>query len=290
MSSMTLDTLVQRTGRLLAIPRVVGEVLKLLSDPDSRQSAIAALLAHDPALVAIVLRLANSPAFAPARTVDSVERAIMLLGRDHLRRLVIAGAVTQASERLPMQNLLPLEVFWRHSAYCAVIARLLAELEAPDLAGTVFLGGLMHDLGQLILFSQAPEAAHLAFLRSLSEPDSISPQSAERAELGFDHAQLGGALAAHWGLPDVLCACLRFHHSPLDAPETFRLPVVLVHLANTGAHLAELDSRDWRDAPPVDPAVWAAVRMRPESLLESVEKAQHQVLAVEALRNPQLAG
>lgn len=290
MSSMTLDTLVQRTGRLLAIPRVVGEVLKLLNDPDSRQSAIAALLAHDPALVAIVLRLANSPAFAPARTVDSVERAIMLLGRDHLRRLVIAGAVTQASERLPMQNLLPLEVFWRHSAYCAVIARLLAELEAPNLAGTVFLGGLMHDLGQLILFSQAPEAAHLAFLRSLSEPDSVSPQAAERAELGFDHAQLGGALAAHWGLPDVLCACLRFHHSPLDAPEPFRLPVALVHLANTGAHLAELDSRDWHDAPPVDPAVWTVVRMRPETLLETVEKAQYQVLAVEALRNPQLAG
>lgn len=288
MPSMTLDILVKRTGRLLAIPRVVGEVLKLLDDPNSRQSVIANLLAQDPALVAIVLRLANSPAFAPARTVDSVERAIMLLGRDHLRRLVIAGAVTQASERLPTQNLLPLEVFWHHSAYCAVIARLLAELESPSLSGTVFLGGLLHDLGQLILFSQAPEAAHLAFLRSLGEPDAFTPQAAERTELGFDHAQLGGALAEHWGLPDILCACLRFHHDPLMAPEAFRLPVLLVHLANTGAHLAELDSRDWHDAPPVDPDIWSRVRAGPETLLDLVEKAQHQVLAVEALRNPSL--
>lgn len=283
---LTLDALVQRTGRLLAIPQVVGEVLRLLDDPDSRQSEIAARLAQDPALVAILLRLANSPAFAPARTVDSVERAIVLLGRDHLRRLVIAGAVTQASERLPAQNLLPLEVFWRHSAYCAVIARLLAEMTAPALAGSVFVGGLLHDLGQLALFSQAPEAAHRAFLRSLSEPSAVTPQDAERAELGFDHAELGGALAERWGLPDVLCACVRFHHTPLAVPEPHALPVALVHLANTGAHLAELDSRDWSDAPPVESKLWKRLDLGPESLWRILEQAQYQVLAVETLRNP----
>ncbi len=289
MSSMTIETLVKKTDRLLAIPRVVGELLKLLDNPDSRQSAISDLLAHDPALVAIVLRLANSPAFASARTVDSVERAVMLLGRDQLRRLVIAGALTQASDRLPNQSLMPLEVFWHHSAYCAVIARLLAEVESPALTGTVFLGGLLHDLGQLILFSQEPDAAHLAFLRSLGEPEAMTPQDAERTVLGFDHAQLGGALAEHWGLPDILCACLRFHHDPMQAPDAFRLPVILVHLANTGAHLAEIDSRDWHDAPPVDLRVWPLIRIRPETFLELLEKAQYQVLAVEALRNPRMA-
>nr|WP_242470819.1 HDOD domain-containing protein [Thiocystis violacea] len=281
--------MVKRTGRLLAIPRVVGEVLRLLDNSNSRQIDIAKLLEQDPALVAILLRLANSPAFAPARTVDSVERAVMLLGREHLRRLVIAGAVTQASERLPTQEMLPLEVFWRHSSYCAVIARLLAERISPDLAGMVFLGGLLHDLGQLILFTQEPEAAHQAFLRSLGEPETFSPQDAERAELGFDHAQLGGALADHWGLPDSLAACLRYHHDPLEAPEERQLGVALVHVANTGAHLAELDSRDLHDAPPVEPQVLVRFGIQPEFLLELVEKAQYQVLAVEALRNPRLA-
>ena len=289
MSSLTIDTLVQRTGRLLAIPRVVGEVLRLLDDPNSRQSVIADALAQDPALVAIVLRLANSPAFAPARSVDSIERALAILGRDNLRRLVIAGAMTQATERLPQQSLLPLEVFWRHSAYCAVIARLLAETLSPSQSGLVFLGGLLHDLGLLVLFSQAPEAAHRAFLNSLGDPGSMSPEAAERAELGFDHAQLGGALAEHWGLPDSLCACLRYHHAPLEAPDTFRLPVAIVHLANTGAHLAELDSRDLQDAPPIVAEVFAQLRIGPEILLDLVERAQHQVLAVETLRNPRLS-
>ncbi|EGV30485.1 putative signal transduction protein [Thiorhodococcus drewsii AZ1] len=289
MSSLTLDSLVRKTGRLLAIPRVVGEILRLLNDTNSRQADIAALLAQDPALVAIVLRLANSPAFAPARTVDSVDRAIMLLGRDHLRRLVVAGAVTQASERLPMQNLLPLEVFWRHSSYCAVIARLLAERQSPDLVGTVFLGGLLHDLGQLVLFSQVPEEAHAAFLRSLEHPDALSPEAAEREELGFDHAQLGAALAERWGLPDVLCACLGYHHAPLRAPEAFRVPVGLVHLANSASHLAELDSRNWRDAPPTEPAVLKSLAIDSDLILELIDEAQYQVLAVEALRNPRLA-
>lgn len=286
MSAVTVESLVRNTGRLLAIPRVVGEVLSLLDDPNSRQADIANRLAQDPALVAIVLRLANSPAFAPARTVDSVERALSLLGREHLRRLMIAGAVTQASERLPVQNLLPLEVFWHHSAYCAVIARLLAERDSKALAGTVFLGGLLHDLGQLVLFSEKPEAAHRAFLSSLESPVQLSPQAAERAELGFDHAELGGALAEHWGLPEVLCACLRYHHDPLAAPAPHAKAVALVHLANTGAHLAELDSRDWGDAPPVESAVWERVAVTEADLLASVEQAQYQVAAVEALRNP----
>jgi len=288
-SSLTIDSLVQRTGRLLAIPRVVGEVMRLLDDPNSPQSAIATSLAHDPALVVIVLRLANSPAFAPARSVDSIERALMILGRDNVRRLVIAGAMTQATERLPPQSLLPLEVFWRHSAYCAVIARLLADTLSPSQGGLVFLGGLLHDLGLLVLFSQTPEAAHRAFLASLGDPGRVSPEAAERAELGFDHAQLGGALAEHWGLPDSLCACLRYHHAPLDAPDAFRLPVSIIHLANTGAHLAELDSRDLQDAPPILAAVFDQLRIGPEILLDLVEQAQHRVLAVEALRNPGLS-
>lgn len=286
MHEMTIDTLVKKTGRLLAIPQVVGEVLVLLDDPDSLQTDIAAKLEQDPALVAILLRLANSPAFAPARTVDSVERALSLLGREHVRRLMIAGAVTQASDRLPVQDLLPLEVFWHHSAYCAVIARLLAEQESRALAGTVFLGGLLHDLGQLVLFSEEPEAAHRAFLASLEAPGQLTPQAAEHAELGFDHAALGGALGEHWGLPDVLCACMRYHHTPLAAPEAHARAVALVHLANTCAHLAELDSRDWRDAPPIDPAIRERVQLDELQLLTAIDQAQYQVAAVEALRNP----
>lgn len=263
--------------------------MRLIDDPNSTQPQLARLLAQDPALVAIVLRLANSPAFATARTVDSVERAVMLLGRENLRRLVIAGAVTQASDRLPSQQMLPLELFWRHSSYCAAIARLLAEDRAPAQAGTVFLGGLLHDLGLLILFTEEPEAAHKAFLTSLSEPAAFSPQDAERTELGFDHAEAGGALAEHWGLPESLCACLRYHHAPLEAPEDLQVPVDLVHVANTLAHLAELDSRDPRDAPPIEPRVLERLGVEPEMLMDLIDKAQHQVLAVEALRNPGLA-
>jgi len=288
-SGATIDRLVKGRGQLLAIPRVVGEVLRLLDDPNSRQSEIARQLEQDPALVAILLRLANSPAFAPARTVDSVERALMLLGREHLRRLVITGAVTQAADHLPNQDMLPLEVFWRHSSYCAVIARLLAEQVAPRLAGSVFIGGLLHDLGQLLLFTQEPQAEHQAFLNSLGALDTLSPPEAERAVLGFDHAQLGGALAEHWGLPESLVACIRYHHDPLAAPEAHALAVSLVHVANSIAHLAELDSRDLLDAPPIEPKILASLDLRTERLMELVEQAQYQILAVEALRNPKLA-
>ncbi|SDX73412.1 HD-like signal output (HDOD) domain, no enzymatic activity [Allochromatium warmingii] len=288
MSLPTIESLIKGSGRLLAMPRAVGDVLHLLDSPNSRQSEIARHLEQDPALVAILLRLANSPAFAPARTVDSVERAIVLLGREHLRRLLVASALTQAAEHLPNQELLPLETFWRHSSYCAVIARMLAEELAPNLAGSVFLGGLLHDLGQLFLFTQEPNAEHQAFLNSLGDLETLSPSDAERAELGFDHAQLGGALAEHWGLPASLVACIRYHHEPLAAPEDYALAVAIIHVANSLAHLAEFDSRDLLDAPPIESSIIERFKLDEARVTQIIDEAQHQILAVEALRNPKL--
>ncbi|MGM0553416.1 MAG: HDOD domain-containing protein [Pseudomonadota bacterium] len=285
-ASETLEGRVRSANQLLAMPRVLSEVTALLDAEDSNSARIAASLGRDPGLVALVLRIANSPAYAQARKVDSVERAITLLGRETLRRLVVAGAITRATGGIPDQERLPLEVFWRHSAYCAVIARQLADRVLPAQAGSVFLAGLLHDLGKLLLFTQSPEAAHRAFLSSLDVGHALTPQAAEREQLGFDHAQLGGALAGHWGLPENLVACVAGHHMPVAAPEEHRVAVTLVHLANTGAHLAELDSRDWNDAPPVDPDAWERVGLAPEALLAAVEQSQHEVLDVEALCAP----
>ncbi|WP_019625907.1 HDOD domain-containing protein [Thioalkalivibrio sp. ALJT] len=282
----SLEAQVRSADKLLAMPQVVFEVARLLEDDNASAAQIAASLSQDPGLVALVLRIANSPAYAPARTVDSVERAITMLGRDALQRLVVASAITRATASVPDQERLPLEVFWRHSAYCAVIARQLAIRLLPRQVGGIFLAGLLHDLGKLLLFTQSPESAHRAFLSSLDASDGLSPHAAERAQLGFDHAQLGGALAEHWGLPELLVDCLAGHHQPMQAPERNRTAVMLVHLANTGAHLAEIDSRDWADAPPVDPAVWEALHLDPGVLLTAVEEAQHEVLAVQGFCDP----
>ncbi|WP_018868701.1 MULTISPECIES: HDOD domain-containing protein [unclassified Thioalkalivibrio] len=282
----SLKARVQSADKLLAMPQVVFDVARLLEDDASTPGQIASSLGRDPGLVALVLRLANSPVYAQSRSVDTVERAVNLLGRDTLQRLVVAGAITRATGNIPDQERLPLEVFWRHSAYCAVIARHLADRVLPRQSGSVFLAGLLHDLGKLLLFTQSPEAAHRAFLSSLDIGDGLSPQGAEREQLGFDHAELGGALAAHWGLPDGLVACVAGHHHPRSAPEAYRTEVTLVHLANTGAHLAEIDSRDWADAPPVDAKVWEMVGLGPDDLLQAVEAAQHEVVDVEALCAP----
>jgi HD-like signal output (HDOD) protein len=282
----SLEARVESADKLLVMPQAVVEVSRLLEDDSATAAQMAATLGRDPGLVALVLRIANSPAYAPARTVDSVERAVAMLGRDALQRLVVASAITRATAGIPDQERLPLDVFWRHSAYCAVIARQLGTRVLPRQASGVFLAGLLHDLGKLLLFSQSPESAHRAFLSSLDGADALDPQEAERAQLGFDHAELGAALAAHWGLPELLVDCLAGHHHPLAVPERHRSAVMLVHLANTGAHLAEIDSRDWADAPPVEPVAWKALDLEPEALLAAVEDAQHEVLAVQALWDP----
>ena len=86
-----------------------------------------------------------------------------------------------------------------------------------------------------------------------------------------------------------LVACIRYHHDPLAAPEGHALAVSLVHVANSIAHLAEFDSRDLHDAPPIEPEILARLNLHNDQLMELVEQAQYQILAVEALRNPKLA-
>jgi len=245
---MTLEELVEEAAGLVSMPQVALQVTRLVEDPASSAEDIARAISHEPALAARILRLANSPLYGMRSEVDTVSRAVTVLGTLQVRDLVLASVAAHGFDGIP-NELVTMEDFWRHSLYTGLASRRLARQMLAGREESSFIAGLLHDIGKLVLYHRCPEQAVQAFLAVLNG-EQARLDAAERDLLGFDHAELGGALLAHWGLPEQLVAAARYHHRPLQAPERFRKEALRVHVANHIAQMAQLDTTRPADVPP----------------------------------------
>lgn len=275
----TIDQLLEETEGLVSLPEVAVQVTRLVEDPNSSAEDIATAISREPALAARILRLANSPLYGMRSEVDTVARAVTVLGTLQVRDLVLASSAVHGFDGIP-NELVSMEDFWRHSLYTGLAARRLARQVLSGREESSFTAGLLHDIGKLLLYHQQPQVAVQAFLAVLNG-DAPRINLAERTLLGFDHGELGGALLERWELPPHLVAAARFHHRPLEAPEPLRREALLVHLANHIAQLAQLDSTRPGDAPPVEAEAWNLLGVSPLQVPELVQSLQEEVLEVE---------
>lgn len=217
------------TGKLPMIPKVVQELISSFNHADSiNRDEISRTVGHDQVLTARVLRLANSSRFGGSRRVASLDDALIILGFDNLRILVIASGVTGASANIPNFDL---KSFWQHCFEIANTSRALAKLsqQNPQLAYTC---GLLARIGELVLHVAVPEKTpqiDLAIARGTDRMDI------ERAVLGVDSAQVGAELAWRWSFPDTIVQAIgkqRLHEQVADAP----LLATLIGLARQIVH------------------------------------------------------
>lgn len=268
---MNPQELVADASQLISLPEVALRVVQVADDPKSSAEDIGRVISQDPALTARILKIANSPLYTGSSTVDTVSRAITVLGAKQVRDLSIGVSASEQLENLP-NELVSMEIFWAHSIYCGVIAQLLAKKSAIPRTEAMFIAGLLHDIGQLLMFNKLPGLSREALELSMDGPDDLSMAEVERSIFGFDHTMVGGELARTWRLPGMLGACMEFHHRPEDAEE-FRAEVAMIHIANSIAILAELESTNEIDAPPIHPDAWTTAGLSKEAIPEAVEQS-----------------
>ena len=270
----TPETLVSEVRDLVSLPDIAVQINALVDDPKASAGAIGQLIMTDPSLTARLLRIANSPFFGLSARVATVDRAVTVVGAKQIRDLVIATCALQAFKGIP-NALVSMDDFWYHSLYCAIIARLLGRNRKLPHADSLFVAGLLHDIGQLVIFNRLPEAAREIMRLSMEDPHAVDMHQAEMEVLGFDHATVGGKLLHNWRLPPLLEACVALHHRPLEAKD-FAVEVAIVHLANVIATLAEINSTHLEDVPTIAPGAWKQAGLS-ENLLEPVmREAQRQ--------------
>ncbi|MBS0395301.1 MAG: HDOD domain-containing protein [Proteobacteria bacterium] len=275
------DHIVADVATLVSLPEVVIRINQLVDDPRSSAEDIGRAVAQDPALTARLLALANSAMFGMQRKVDTVGRAIAVLGTRQVRDLTLGLSAARAFNGIP-NDLVSMGSFWHHSVLCAVAARALAGSCVRGRPESSFVAGLLHDVGQLVLFNKLPAEERRALLMTIDAPNEPDLHLCEQQILGFDHARVGGALARRWRLPASLVEAIEFHHAPARASE-FPLDVAIVHLANSTAVLAEVESDEFEDAPPIEPVAYEITGLKPSRVLEVAAEARGAVDEVKAL-------
>lgn len=215
-------TLVSGFVHLTSLPEIHYRISAMLGSPDYSSEKLGQMIGQDPGLSARLLKVVNSPFYGFPSTVDTLARAITLIGSRDLNDIILATSVTRLFQGIP-NNLVDMNSFWRHSVYAAVAARELstflpqAENEGENGRERCFLIGLLHDIGSLLIYNKLPELAREALLRS--HYNRIELRQAEHEVIGFDHAQVGAELLRAWRLPASLVTAVEFHHQPELAPD-----------------------------------------------------------------------
>lgn len=214
---------------LPTLPNLVFELHSALDREDVRTSVVAEIIERDPALATRLLRVANSSAFNRGTQIDSVGGAIQMLGLNQVRALSMALAVVNAfSQR---RGGLALRSFWQHSAAVAFLARSLAQTiragkVAPDQA---YLGGLLHDVGLLLMDQFFPDWMQQSLVDSYSNAAPLC--ASEDKLLGVDHGEIGGFLLGRWSIPPTIVQMVASHHTPAKSPAAYRNACWTVHAA-----------------------------------------------------------
>lgn len=250
MNTLSHDEIVDRLRRLPALPSVISEVLASFGNDEADIGLICRQVARDQSLTARLLRVANSSFYGLQCRVATINEAVVVLGFRAVRSMLLTLSVNGAFGKQDCPGFEP-RAYTRHCVGVGLAARAIAEATGrnPDLA---FAGGVLHDMGQLVLASVFGDAytKALAYRREHDCPLVV----AERDILGTDHAIVGGLLADSWHFPASLRSAIAEHHAPAAAAADSLAD--LVHVADAIAHGLGLAGDDCDLVMPVDATAW----------------------------------
>ncbi len=268
MTTHTTQSLVKESIELISLPDVYVRLRDVMASPRSSMADIAEVIVHDPAITARLLKLVNSPFFGLAYKVDTMTRAINLLGTQQVHDLVLATVVVDSFSGF-ITDYLNIYDFWFKGVYCAVTARLLAyHCDAIEDTERPFISGLLHNIGHLVSYQIIPEETLSA--QEMAIENDIELYKAERKVLGFDYAQVGAELMRVWSLPESLQEITEFHVEPEKASD-YKLETSILHIAAAITHNALAEIPVTPEALVINPACWAITGFSIEEM-EDIKK------------------
>ncbi|GAP20301.1 HDOD domain-containing protein [Leptolinea tardivitalis] len=224
--SQSIPYLLSKLSDLPSMPEVAQKVLALIRNPKSNMAEIGQILSLDQSLAMLVLRWANSAYYGLRHPVSTVNQAVIVLGQQAVRNVILASTVAGMMDRSVEGYGLEKGDLWQHSIAVAGAAREIAKNKGYELAEEAYTAGLLADIGKL------------AFETLLRDVDLTQPEwqgqafsDLEEEYFGIDHAELGAELARRWNLPPRLLDAIQHHHEPTKSSEGRSLSYA-VHLAD----------------------------------------------------------
>lgn len=250
--SLNPEALVNKSLELVSPPSTYMQLNELILDPESSIEDVSTVINTDPALATRLLKIVNSPAYGFPSQINTISRAVTIIGTRELTHLVLATSVIDCFDGIPA-SLIDMNAFWQHSLATAITAKLLAVKCGQRSTERFFISGLLHNIGSLVFYQSMPELAKEAINNAQFGHEVLF--KAEQRLLGFDHTEIGQALVKSWRLPHSLEEVVRYHHSPSEAVD-FPIEVAIVHVADVITSSVPYGHAGDQHVPPLDPAAW----------------------------------
>lgn len=231
MSSHLIKPTVDLLQTLPAMPRIAQEILAINLATDQGNEMLLKLIGKDLAISARIVGLANSPLFGTSRKILSIGDAAKVLGIKRIKMVALSFAMISSLSK-NSSGLLNITQLWQHSMAVALAMETLAQFMPENLrpaSEAIYLSGLLHDIGFLVLEHVNPELSHAFHSRLAVEKSRLSVEL-ENEMLEMNHCELGALLAEHWHLATDIVAVLRHHHASTVPEETPGKP--LIKMAN----------------------------------------------------------
>lgn len=249
-----------KTAKLVSLPDIYLRLRRILADPDFTMAEVAVVISQDPAITMRLLRLVNSSLYGFTSRVETVSRAVVLLGARQVHDLVLATTVVHTF-KMKLNEIIDMYGFWWRSVRCAVTSRQLAALAGGCDKDRLFVAGLLHDIGHLVMYQAIPELTFTAILAAREKGRPL--HEIERELIGFDYQTAGGELLRQWSLPESLWETTMFHNEP-DKAARYPRETSILHL---GVLLTRAGSGEGvfnEGFLTVQPSVWTATDLSPE--------------------------
>lgn len=219
-----------------SLSTTVGKVLEICSRTDASPNELNKVISLDPVLTGQVLKLINSAYYSMLCKVNSLTRAITMLGMNTVKNMALSTAIIQSVAGSNKSKALPTAKFWAHSIGVGVSAKLLATASGVSILEReeFFIAGMLHDLGKIPFGDEYIKA--LAIARQEQRP----LVEVEWELFGIDHQEVGGMIAEKWTLKGFMSSCLSCHHAIDLAGEEDRIKVAIVSLANMYVNIHDI--------------------------------------------------
>jgi putative nucleotidyltransferase with HDIG domain len=247
---------------LPSLPVIASKIVTLVENPKTRASDITKLIQQDPSLTAKVMKIVNSAYYGFPRKISTITHAIMVLGFKDINNLVMGASVFEIFKNAPGK--LDKQKLWEHSVGVAVISQFLARRINYAEPEEVFVVGLLHDIGKIIL--ELYWSVEYGEVISLIENNKLWITDAEEKILSLTHAEVGYILLDKWKLPRRICRAIQFHHRVTNVPAEYKDLAYLVHAADVFARIKKIGSGGDNAIPSLHKDVWFFLKLTPDSL------------------------
>jgi putative nucleotidyltransferase with HDIG domain len=257
---MDISYIINKVSDLPALPEVVIQLNYLLKDSSSSIDNVAGIIEKDAALSSKVLRLANSSYYGLASQVDSVSRAIIVLGFNTVCNVVTAVGVSAIFKDPKKDACIDMAGLWLHTLGCAVSSKAVMRKKSDPDAEKAFVCGVLHDIGKVLIAKTIPEEQKkISGLLLTGEHKTLI--EAEIKVLGFSHTEIGHAIAKKWHFPDYILEVIKYHHQPFSAKLAPDI-VAAVHLGNSLAKAMALGLSTEPRVTLIEPSAWKRLGIR----------------------------